>query len=527
MISAGFPVIEEKIRRDQLFQPDTLQLSFLFRPAISYSDSSAALNENFFFNATPALITTGFDLNRPIPNNPFLLTPGTGFSTYATAGIFIKFKGINFQLQPEFAFSQNRPFEGTPEEWSDQLMQQRFWDWNFGDFPQRFGNRALTKIWWGQSKLTIQLGAFELGASSQNIWWGPGQWNSLLFSNNAPGFPHLTLNTYKPAKLFLGNLEMQLLIGRLESSNQPPLDDYLLNNRFFKPLSSDWRYLNAINVSFNPKWVPHLFLGFGRTFQVYNDSRGNSFIDWFPVFEAFQKEKFFSNGNSIDFDSNDRDQQLAVFARYKISKAKAEMYFEYGRRDHAFNWREFALNPEHARAYLFGFIKLFNVDNSIFQLRGEVTHQQESVNRYIRYLGQAGYHSWHMHDTQRGFTNFGQPIGVRLGPGSNNQILEFAKVDGYQKIGVFFERLENNQGFFYRAFGQQNEVKPWIDLSFGFLYDKKINNFLINSQIQMISSQNYQWQLSSNSTSQFPQGKNLFTFHSRLSLIYLWNNVLK
>ena len=74
------------------------------------------------------------------------------------------------------------------------------------------------------------------------------------------------------------------------------------------------------------------------------------------------------------------------------------------------------MNPEHARAHLFGFKKLFEMNgNRFMQTREKITHQQESGNRYARTLGLRGKHSWHMHDTQREFTNFGQPLGVRLG----------------------------------------------------------------------------------------------------------------
>lgn len=523
-LPVGYPMLEEKLRRDQILGLVENEFSFLLRP-LSYDFDSLFNHSDKTPNLTilPLLNSTFYNNKRPYGQTPFGMIPNVGLANYLTAGVAYKFKFISLQLQPEFVVAQNNSFNGTPEIWNDNLVSLRFWDWNFGDFPERFGSGTYSKFWWGQSKLAFRLGAFELGASSQNIWWGPGQWNSLLFSNNAQGFPHITLNTHKPAKTFLGNFETQLLIGRLESSNLLPTQNEVWNQRFFRPLSNDWRYLNALLFSYSPKWVPNLNIGFGRTFQVYNDSRGNAFDDWLPVFEAFQKERFFIDGNSVEFDANDRDQQVAVFARYVVPKANAEVYFEYGRRDHALNWREFILNPEHARAYLFGFKKLSKLHYSKFlQIRGEITHQQESINRYIRYTGLRGYHSWHMHDTQRGFTNFGQPIGVGLGPGSNVQMIEVALVDKFDKLGLLFERLENNQGFFYRAFGQQNEYRPWIDLSVGFLFDKQWDNLLLSSRVQLINGINYQWQLHPDSTPEFPRGQNLFSVHSQVSLIYLF-----
>src|SRR5690606_39861665 len=125
----------------------------------------------------------------------------------------------------------------------------------------------------------------------------------------------------------------------------------------------------------------------------------DTFADWFPIFEVFTKESLFEEGHTVDYDGKGQDQQVTVFGRYVLPQAKAEVYFEYGRRDHALNWREFMLNPEHARAYLMGFSKLFALPNQekLVQVRGEITQQQESVNRYIRYPGLIGGTSWHAH----------------------------------------------------------------------------------------------------------------------------------
>jgi hypothetical protein len=277
-------------------------------------------------------------------------------------------------------------------------------------------------------------------------------------------------------------------------------------------------------MDYSPKWIPELHLGFVRTFQVYDSLRGNTFEDWFPVFEAFQKEKFFENGNSVAYDGNGRSQQFVIYGKYSIKKAKADVYFEYGRRDHALNWREYILNPEHARAYIFGFLKLVDLKSSgkFLQFRGEITHQQESINRIIRYLNPGGFASWHMHGIARGFTNYGQALGVGLGQGANAQTLEVSLVEGWSKLGLLFERLENDQGFYYLSYYTPSETKPWIDLSLGFLYDKQFNNLLLSSKLQLIHSNNYQWQMKSMSTPEFPKGENLTSVMAQVSLIYFW-----
>ena len=528
-IPAGFPVLEEIVRRNQLLNKNSTG-SFLLRPTVSVREFDS-LSSSFLYESRlssiqvlPAVSTTRVMTGRPYGWNDYGLIPNPGVQTYLSGGIHVRYSILNFTFRPEMVLSQNSGFQTSLRNMTESEIRSRYILWNAGDNPERFGSGAHFSPWWGQSKLTIQYGAFETGISTQNIWWGPGQWNALTFSNNAQGFPHLTFNTSKPAKTFLGNFEGQVILGRLENSGFAPSQNQGLNDRFFAPFSGDWRYLNAITFSWNPKWVKGFYFGFSRTFQQYNENRGNEFLDWFPVFEGFQKKNFFDNGNSVDFDNNGRDQTITLFGRLVVPKTKSEVYFEYGRRDHAFDWREYILNPEHARAYIFGFNQLFEVPKfgKTIQVRSEITHQQESVNRYIRYQGLAGGITWHTHTPARGFVNYGQPLGVGIGTGSNVQMIEISLVDGANKKGLFFERLANNQDFYYKALLQFTERKPWIDLSLGILYDKQVNNLLLSSKLQLIHARNYQWQLDPASTPEFPKGENLTSVLGQVSAVYFW-----
>lgn len=524
VIPAGFPVLEEKQRRTQLINPDSINGSFLLKPFIQgdsiYSITQAIETplEGLQIGLLPFLNTTRILAKRPYGWGDYGLIPNPGFQTYLSGGIQAKYKFINLTFRPELVLAQNSGFDTDIEKFSNSEIQRRFFLWNTSDFPETFGNSWIFRPWWGQSKLTFQYGSFEIGGSTQNIWWGPGQFNALTFSNNAQGFPHLTLNTTKPAKTPIGNFEMQLIVGRLENSNVAPSQNEELNEKYFRPFPDDWRYLNALTVSYSPKWISGLHLGMTRTFHQYSDSLDTGFLAYFPVFEPITKENY-----GIDRDGG-QSQQLTIFGRYAIPKTKSEVYFEFGRRDHSANWRDFLISPEHARAYLLGFIQLFDLPGStrLIQVRGEITHQQESVNRYIRYGGLGGGLTWHTHGQNRGFVNYGQPLGVGIGTGSNVQTLEVAVVKGMDKMGLVFERLANNQDFYYKALLQFTERKPWVDLSLGFLFDKQFDNLLLSSKLQLIHARNYQWQLDPTSTSAFPKGENLTSVMGQVSLIYFW-----
>jgi hypothetical protein len=285
-------------------------------------------------------------------------------------------------------------------------------------------------------------------------------------------------------------------------------------------------------ISYTPKWIPNLSLGMARSFLQYGEFVEPTFSGLFPMFEPFQKEKFFVDNDLFfgDYDTRQKDksQQASAFGRYVFDKGKGEVYFQFGRRDHALNWREFTMNPEHARAYQFGFIKLSHLTGTrkLLQFRGEITHQQESVNRYLRYdLG--GGISWHTHGDKRGFGHLGQPLGVGIGTGSNVQTLEVSVVEDWSKWGILFERLENNQDFYYRAFGQQGERKPWIDWSTALLWNTSYKDLFISARLQGTYARNYQWGLSESSTPEFPVSQNLFSMHSQVNLIYFWGRGIK
>ena len=422
-------ILEDYLRRGQLVGKIPSS-SFLSRPLIS-SDSLVLGNFHYslpildkdstrFFS--PELKILPLNMGSQLGSgNPYpevgKFIQAKGYQQWMSGGIYGSFGPLSIQFQPEFLYAQNRSYNpGISKE-------------NKIEFVEIFGEGAYSKLISGQSSIRLNYGAFSLGASTENIWWGPGQYNSLLFSNNAFGFQHLTLNTRKPARTFLGSFEGQLILGKLE--NFAPL---------IRDGKEDWRYVNGITFSYQPKWIPGLFLGASRVFQQYSSFNNNTLAYYLPLFEPFQKVNLI-DPNSPDFDSTEYDdrlqsQQLTGFARFVIPKAKAEVYFEYGRRDHSVDWREFLLNPEHARAYLLGFKKLISLSNeAFFQINGEILQQQESINILNRY-GPLGGSSWASHSIPQGFTHLGQLLGPGVGPSSNVQTVETSWVKGIKKIGV-------------------------------------------------------------------------------------------
>lgn len=531
-IPAGFPVFEESLRRQQLLGEEEIKnFSFGLRPIVSLKQNRfSAINDSLpikknkvHLELLPVLSTTVFNSNRPYGWGNFSMMNSTGVQTLLSPGIYGKLLFLKFQFRPEFVASQNKEYQGFGENYSDNILFARFRYWNFGDSPERFTEEYNSFAWWGQSYVSLNVGPVELGASTQNIWWGPGQFNALIFSNNARGMKHLYLRTSRPANIFIGKLEAELIVGRAEDSGILPSQNNRLNGIFAREFRGDWKYINGITLTYQPVFLPNFFAGFNRTFQQYNDDVTNTFKGRMPVLEPFQKIKLFTNDNSVVYDSKGQDQQISFFLRYFSSKGNFEAYAEYGKQDHSYNWRDFIINPEHARAYLLGFSKLFKTGKigEYYQFRGEIVQQAESVNRYVRYPDlNSGNTSWHTHYQVRGFTNEGQSMGVGIGVGANAQILEISKISNLNKLGIRLERIENHQDFYYRSFGGNSGKLPWIDLSMGILLDHQWNRFILSSKTQVIRSFNYQWETVDISTVDYPNGQNLWTLSGTLNLIY-------
>ncbi|KEO73474.1 capsule assembly Wzi family protein [Anditalea andensis] len=525
-LPVGFPVLEEGIRRAQLLGNLDSTVSFTVRPVyptklsetfnpytiqIMGGDSLSGKDMLVRFwkghgkiQLLPVQLHTEFNTHHPYPQVNGPMVQNRGFQTFASIGAYAELGPLTIQFQPEHIWAQNKDYAyGNSKS-------------IYTEYLERYGHAGYNTLLMGQSSIRLNLGAFSAGVSNENIWWGPGQYNSLLFSNNAFGFQHLTLNTRKPAKTFLGSFEGQFIMGRLEGSEFPELTQH--------NLTDDWRYINGINISYQPKWIPGLFVGLNRVFQQYDRDRTNSLGDWFPIFEVFTKESLFEDGNTVEYDERAQDQQVTIFGRYVIPKAKAELYFEYGKRDHSVNWREFFINPDHARAFLMGFSKLFSIENNAFiQVRGEMLQQQESINMLIRYPGTGGDSNWGGHyQVRHGFTHRGQMLGPGVGPSSNVQTIETAWVKGTKKLGIRLDRLNRHQDIYVKQFNDTTSQGRWVDLNLGLLADWQFDRLLLSSQLYFINSLNYQWQLHPNSTPDFPKGHDVFNVQGQIRAAYLF-----
>ncbi len=526
--------IEDYARRQQLLGNFDSTYSFSIRPlrfdtiqqnVLGFQTSSpVAILDNRIAKVSvlPAEQVFQFNSHHPKAINNGSMVPGRGLQSITRPGLNIKVGPLNAYIKPEIYYSANRSYEGFPDTLSNNTWNIRYRWWNKTDLPEEFGIDPISRILPGQSKISLDLGKFSLGVSSENLWWGPGKRHALIMTNNPRGFNHISFNSLGPVNTKIGGLEWQVIAGRLEESGfDPPYPDRFDINRYFVVKNDDWRYLSAFSLVYSPKWFNGLSLGFNRAIQQYS-SLAKSNKDFVPIIQ-----NFFRNNDRTDRPQLQIDQVLSGFFRYYSSKSNAEFYFEYGRNDASLNIRDFIMSPEHSRAFVLGASKLFpGPKDGFIELNLEMTHTQQSIGNLVRPT-----ESWYTHTmVSHGYTNNGEVIGAGIGPGSNVQNLEVNWTKGIKKFGVQFERLVHNNDFFLEAYSPSKDWRRyWVDLSPGINCSWDFNGLLIQSNLFVTRSLNYQWELQNNPGNQpyFVEGRDVTNLHFTTHLVYFFDNLLK
>lgn len=529
-----FDNIEDAYRRQQLLGNDTSKSSYLIRPLNISSRNLHPIDEGYSLDnfrktlylsnnqklalyALPVVWQQQFNSNHPHGMNDGSMVQARGYQTQFSAGVYMKAGPLSIQLRPEFVYAQNKDFTELHEMNNGAAFADGYIKYyNTVDLPQSMGNGAYLKASWGQSSIRLNFDPVSFGLSNENLWWGPGFRNSLLMTNNAAGFKHLTLNTTRPIQTYIGSFEAQIIGGRLEQS------DVALPSSKFKTKPNDWRYLAAMAVTWQPKWLPNLYLGFDRSFVVYRNEMGSSIGDYFPLFSSLSKSAYGDPDLTGGLNSEDlrkRDQYASIFLRWVLPESKSEIYAQYGRNDHPYNLREGLTEPEHSRAYVLGFRKLVPLlhDQEYIQIGLELTQLEKSTTRTVR-EGE----SWYTHyQVTGGYTNKGQVIGAGIGPGSNMQTLNVSWVKGLDRLGLQLERIVNNNDFFYSS-GAFDIRKHWIDLAISGNYDFKYKDFIVNTNLTYIRSLNYQYALEKGVTFWDWNKQDANNLHFKVGLMYRW-----
>lgn len=446
------------------------------------------------------LLQAGVTLHKndqlALSENDGTLIPAVGWQQRVSIGAMVKWGGLTLQLQPEWIQASNEDpssFTGDPGNgnyWSRFYMYEA----NKIDNLSRFGNAAYKKFYPGQSSLKYHYKTLSIGVSTENLWWGPGLRNSLVMSNQAPGFLHGTFQTNKPLTTPAGNIEFQAVYGQL--MNTPFTHEYnpIMQNIWaggIQPKADIQRNLVGGIFTYNPKWTPNFFIGFSGASYFYTQGA--------PI-----------NPNSevlLPLENKASTGKLgSLFFRYKMPESHAEVYAEYGRANRwAAPWNLFG--DTIPTGYMVGFRKLFPIGGDAkkgyFLLNAEITQLQLPDTRIVMNpenpYSVPKTNSWYTHPyIAQGYTNDGQVIGASIGPGSNSQTLNLAWVKGKKRMGIQIDRLANNNDFSLYSnlsgiLGYGANDRYWVNMNYGLNAQWDIGNWMVSGLVQYTNALNYRW----------------------------------
>jgi hypothetical protein len=463
---------DNEYRSQQLLGKFDSSFSFTVRPLSKPSPKNNWKKTEV--SVLPLTLIQQYNTHHPYGWNDGAMIAAKGYQALVSGGVYARYGVLEVQLRPEFVYAANPAYASNSQ---------------YGS-----GGKSFQKLYPGQSSIRLNMGPVAVGVSSENLWWGPGYRSTLLMSNNAPGFGHVFFRTRKPVRTPIGSFEWQIIGGELASNDALPYEN---QNLVANQIRGKSRYYNGMVLSYHPKWVPGLFVGFTRAVQSYtsynNSAQLNAFEKYVPVLAlAIQKK------NNLFDDTLYRDQLASFFLRWVLPKAGTEFYAEYGFNDYGANTRDYLMSPTHSAAYTVGLKKILSLrDTARLELGFELTQMSESPDRIVRPAG-----NWYVHgQISEGYTYQNQIMGAGAGFGTNVQSAMATWVKGGRRLGLLIERLERDPN---------THANKWVDLGFGAQSQWTYQQMVIGLNIELINSSNYLWE----------KGVNKLNLHSRLSVAY-------
>jgi hypothetical protein len=434
----------ERIRDAQLAGTASTD-GYLFRSTSSLTGSPASSRSNGFQILLPR-ITSTMNSDLPFGQNDGALWAGKGYNYRVLAGAMAKFGPLKLILVPEFVSESNyrmsinpidlrfsRPIPSSRSQFSSPFNVVPY----SIDWPYRMGDSSVAKLHPGQSSATLGLGPIEVGASTENEWWGPAARNPILLGDNAPGFPHAFLRTGRPLRSPIGVFEGRWIVGGLKES------DY-----FDTDPDNNIRSLSSFGFSWKRSPTSNMTFGFARSVYAPSDGYGNAFSRAFDFLKSTGHPNALPAADSTMIPGP--DQIIELFGRWVIPGYGLETYLEWARAELPRSFRDLLVEPNHTRGYTAGLQWLHAFTNPSHRVRvqTELTNVEQSSSYRFRPIG-SFYSS---RAVIQGYTNEGQMLGSASGPGSSTQWIGIDYMRPSFMAGANFGRTRvNNDAFFLRS----------------------------------------------------------------------------
>jgi Capsule assembly protein Wzi len=453
--------------------------------------------------------------DHPYDWNDGAMIPAKGLQQYINAGVNVKWKNFELQLAPELVVAQNLAFEGFSLAMDSKQWKDYYHFYNFIEEPERMGNGQYNKLLWGQSFVKYKFKNTAISISTANKYWGPSFRNALILSNNAAGFPHISIANDKPIQSKWGNFNYEFLLGELINGNYPPPNTYLtyFGEQIYAQKEDRARSFQATHINYTPKWFPNVTLGFEQSFMQYEDQL-YGIANYIPL-----KNIIYRLPNDV---SNPPITLTAFYFNYELPIVHAKIYGEYGWNLNRTTFRNWILQPDKGMANVLGFSKIFPThNNNYYEFKAEMANLQ--LLTVAEQFTTGAPPSWYLGSyVRQGYTNDGQLLGAGVGPGGTSQTIEFNWHHHKTMIGLIGERRLHNDDFNVYSFTNSGDFRRfYVDFATTLKADWSMGKWDFGPRISFIQTNNYNWELyQPSATTYFVPGHDIQQFTGKLNLTY-------
>ena len=420
----------EAVRDEQLVGRDRVAPNLLLRSASSLTPSSLENARPFSFRLIEPHLTLVSNSAMPFSQNRGSLWAGKGTNLLALMGFRAEWSRVRLIVAPEFAYSPNSDWNLRENYFAPPVPVDRseftfaYYTGRFTiDQPMRYGTRQIQSLMPGQSTLLVRAGLTEIGASTENEWWGPGVRNAIVISDNANGLPHLFVRSGSPIQTRAGALDFRWLVGQLEESE---FFDTLETNQF--------RSLSLLGATLRTRWDPNLTLGFAHAVFATASSRNEFASRWLDVLTNPSKHDSTVGGRK-------KDQILSLFFRRVFPDDGLELYGEWARNEAPSSLRDFFVAPNHSQGYTLGAVWRSSPSMAFWRMQAELTQLEQSATFRNRSVS-----SWYTSENvPQGYTHRGQILGASIGPGASTQFVGADYVRKAWEAGGYLGRIRWNE----------------------------------------------------------------------------------
>jgi hypothetical protein len=450
---------------------------------IDRSRSTSGIRYGFITPALSFIYNSGFAYG----SNDGPVWAGRGLTSVAAAGAYLRAGFVSLTVAPLAFRAQNKSFELA----SSTLRRTNPYanpDFLGIDLPQRFGDAAYSQVDPGQTTLRVDLPYATAGISTANMTWGPSETFPILLSNNAAGFPHLFIGTSEPLDLYVAKLQTKIFWGELFQSDFSGVT----GSKTFVTRSEPGtkRFATGLIAILEPRGLNGLEIGAARFFHSVWPSSGIPGSYWTKAFQGILKKDLRpeTNPDPSNPDAETRgvsdNQLISIFGRWVLPHSGFEIYSEYGRDDHSYDFRDLIQEIDHSRIYSLGARKVFS--SSARQLTaGRLEILNFQLPQLSRYRGEG---EMYVHGLLRqGHTYKGQMLGADAGVGTGaGSILAIDKFTPDGRWTASWTRIVRRESGDYTAVGIRTPRSIDVSHALGFEQSMTFRGMEITTGLTMV-----------------------------------------